>query len=227
MSVKFKILQIPFILEQIKIYVTKLFEIQYFGNINYYSALINSKDYEIHAYEPFRKMSFMNRCRILGANGPIDLTIPVVGGREVKLPVRDIKISYKEDWRSQHYRSLVSAYNRSPWFFQFEPMVRDLYAKKFEYLFEMNIECHKLVYKFLGEQILDFEDKLIADDNSSELEPVIFLPRNPNPLGREFPKYLQVFSDRFDFVPDLSVLDLIFCEGPNARVLLEMAAKKA
>ncbi len=202
------------------------FEIQYFGNVNYYSGLINSNNYAFSLYEPYRKMGFLNRCRILGANGPIDLTVPVVGGREVKLPVKDVRISYREDWRSQHYRSLVSAYNRSPWFFQYQEILEKIYTNKFEYLWELNFETHRMVSSILK---IDYaknsiESIPVQDDGLPEIR---YTPKDPNPLRIQLPEYVQVFSDRYGFVPSLSILDLIFCEGPGALRLLKTADKQA
>ena len=212
--------------------MTYLFDYQYFGNVNYYFELINTVHYKFDEYDNFQKMSFRNRCRVLGANGTIDLSIPVVGGRELKRPMREVKICYKEDWRSRHLKTLVSCYNRSPWFENYRIMFDQLYLNKNEYLIEWNKNCHNLALECLGlkSKIKLNVSNLLPESDPSDLEISIdlrnqFLPRQPNPVNISIKPYPQVFSDRHGFVPDLSILDLIFCEGPNAIEVLRSSAR--
>lgn len=207
--------------------MTHIFDYQYFGNVNYYLELINKSHYEFDEYDAFQKMSFRNRCRILGANGTIDLSIPVVGGRELKSPMNEVKICYREDWRGRHFKTLVSCYNRSPWFENYRTQLEELYLNKMEYLVEWDTLCHNLTVSLL--KIKDNKiSNIIRKENPSACsgqENQIdlrnkFLPKHPNPFKISIKQYPQVFSDRFGFVPDLSILDLIFCEGPNALEVL-------
>lgn len=214
--------------------MTYIFDYQYFGNINYYFELINSSNYNFDEYDDYQKMSFRNRCRVLGANGTIDLSIPVVGGRELKSPMNEVKICYREDWRGRHFKTLVSCYNRSPWFENYRTWFEELYSNKFEYLYEWDIMCHDLVLSLL--QIKDKkkfnasgtleESNSLGHENRVDLRNK-FLPRQPNPYNLSIEPYPQVFSDRFGFVQGLSILDLLFCEGPNALQVLNSADRKA
>lgn len=214
--------------------MTYIFDYQYFGNINYYFQLINVKNYEFDEYDDYQKMSFRNRCRILGANGPIDLSIPVVGGRELKSPMNEVKICYKEDWRGRHFKTLVSCYNRSPWFENFRIWFEQLYSNKFEYLVEWDKKCHELVLRLI--QLNDKKNNNVSgvrkESNFLEKENRVdlrnkFLPRHPNPFLTSIKPYPQVFSDRYGYVPDLSILDLVFCEGPNALEVLRGSDRPA
>jgi hypothetical protein len=207
--------------------MTYIFDYQYFGNVNYYFELINTSHYEFYEYNDYQKMSFRNRCRILGANGPIDLSIPVVGGRELKSPMNKVKICYREDWRGRHFKTLVSCYNRSPWFENYRTLFEEMYSNKLEYLLEWDKTCHDLVLRLL--KLKDNKNYNVLGDseepNSLDLENRVdlrnkFLPRQPNPFNISIKPYPQVFSDRYGYVPDLSILDLIFCEGPNAIEVL-------
>lgn len=213
--------------------MTYIVDLQYFGNVNYYYELINSMYCEFDSYEPYQKMSFKNRCSILGANGPIDLSIPVVGGREVKCRMDEVKVCYKEDWRSRHFKTLVSCYNRSPWFHQYSSFFEDLYSNKTQYLYEWDLLCGKLLEKVLlkGIKINSNTNDIFRSSDTKSVDTVIdlrgrFLPKNPNPFGLIWKPYPQVFADRFGFVPHLSILDLLFCEGPRAIEVLKSSAKK-
>lgn len=211
-----------------------IFDIQYFGSVNYYFELIKSTNCKFELYDTYQKMSFRNRCRILGANGLIDLSIPVVGGREIKCRMNEVKICYKEDWRSRHFKTLVSSYNRSPWFDYYKDQFETLYSDKIEYLAEWDLKCHSLVSRVLNIKSInnynltlsyesDFEgsNKKVLDLRNK------FLPKEPNPFEIKMKPYPQVFSDRYGFVPGLSILDLIFCEGPNALEILKGADRPA
>jgi hypothetical protein len=214
--------------------MTYIFDYQYFGNVNYYFELINSNYYEFNEYDNYQKMSFRNRCRILGANGPIDLSIPVVGGRELKSQMKDVKICYKEDWRGRHFKTLVSCYNRSPWFEYYRPLFEDLYELKSEYLVDWDMECHNLTLNLLkinnlknyNISAIQGEIQSSGQENRIDLRNK-YLSRMPNPFNISIKPYPQVFSDRYGFVPDLSILDLIFCEGSNAFEVLRSSDRPA
>jgi len=204
-----------------------IFDYQYFGNVNYYFNLVNTSHYEFDEYDDYKKMSFRNRCRILGANGPIDLSIPVVGGRELKSPMNEVKICYREDWRGRHFKTLLSCYNRSPWFENYKTWFEELYSNKFEYLVEWNKKCHDLTLKLLkvndkkkyNVSGISEKPNSLSQENRIDLRNK-FLPRQPNPFNLSIKPYPQVFADRYGFVHDLSILDLIFCEGPIAIEVL-------
>ncbi|MGZ5247470.1 MAG: WbqC family protein, partial [Flavitalea sp.] len=165
------------------------FDYQYFGNINYYFELIKITNYEFELYDTYEKMSFRNRCRILGANGPIDLSIPVVGGREIKTVMKDVRICYREDWRARHFKTLVSCYNRSPWFQEYRLIIEDMYSKKFEYLYELDFSSHLLIAKLLKLELIKIDISSTEEfqigsnlDNSTDFRGK-FLPRLPNPFN--------------------------------------------
>lgn len=214
--------------------MTYIFDYQYFGNINYYFELINANHYEFDEYDDYQKMSFRNRCRVLGANGPIDLSIPVVGGRELKSPMNEVKICYREDWMGRHFKTLVSCYNRSPWFENYRTWFEELYSNKLEYMVEWDKICHELILRLI--QLNDKKNYNVSGDmkesNFLEKENKVdlrnkFLPKQPNPFSISIKPYPQVFSDRYGFVPDLSILDLVFCEGPNAIEVLKATDRPA
>lgn len=160
---------------------------------------------------------------VMGSSGPILLSVPLIDGREQRRPMKDVRISNDQPWQSQQFKTLKSCYNRSPWFQFFEHELAALYDKKFEWLLDWNLACWQWAAAKLGG---DFTMEL-TQDYRENYDPADWLDlRNkvmPQSINHEFPeplRYTQVFEDRLGFVPHCSVLDLIFCEGKNARSLL-------
>jgi hypothetical protein len=106
-----------------------LIENQYFAPVISYSALINATHVDFGEYEPYKKAGFRNRCTLPGANGLINLSVPVVGGRDQKTIFRDVKIDNREDWQKNHWRTIFSVYGKSPFF--------NFFSHELEALFQM------------------------------------------------------------------------------------------
>lgn len=202
-------------------------ESQYFPSVTLVKKSIELLNIKFDIYESWRKMSFRNRCVVVGSHGPINLSIPVLEGREQKKPVKEVLIDNRKPWQSQHWKTIVSCYNRSPWFSFFEPELYQLFRQPVELLHEWNRTCFEWVIGKLGvsidiensqyvqgqghdEQVLDWRNKLTPKTLQTDF---------PNPI-----RYHQVFEDRIGFIPHVSVLDLLFCEGKNARRILTMNA---
>jgi hypothetical protein len=197
-------------------------ELQYFAPVSAFKILKEQTDVVIEQYEMFQKASFRNRCIIFGANGLISLTIPVAGGREQKVPIREVEIDYSTPWQKAHIRSLESAYNKSPFYHFYKEEIDGLLLSKEKYLFDLNFKileylCKRLIIRcvitFTSTFNLDFPDAL--DIRNS------ILPKNFQQNAENWkPKYAQVFEEKAGFQPNLSILDLLFCEGPNATNLI-------
>lgn len=199
-------------------------DLQYFGSIIYYKNLINAKYINIERYERWQKMSFRNRCSIAGANGKIDLSIPVIGGRNCNDLVKDVKIDNLQKWQNIHWRSIISAYNHSPWFEYYKDDLEAFYNRPYKYLWDFNIDLMFWILKQLNaDGEIGFTDNYIKQYEGVEL--VDFrnkiLPRNIENYYNECPIYHQVFENRLGFIPCLSIVDLLFCEGNNALHLLQ------
>jgi hypothetical protein len=174
-------------------------------------------------YDSWRKMSFRNRCVVVGGNGPINLSIPVLEGREQKKPLKEVMIDNRKSWQVQHWRTIVSCYNRSPWFSFFEPELEALYRQPVDVLSDWNRTCFEWVTKKLGMAInVDYSQYVPGENGDGEVVDW----RNkltPKSIQNEFTdavRYHQVFEERIGFIPNLSILDLLFCEGKNARRIL-------
>ena len=171
---------------------------------------------EFEQYEHFQKMSFRNRCTLLGANGKIDLSIPLIGGRSQKTLVKDVLIDNKENWRARHWKTITSCYNKSPWFDFYRHELEQLYSSKPELLIDWNTACFKWIcdkmsitipWSLTGSYIKNYDPAEVKDWRNH------LLPSTINDLYPSPKRYPQVFEDRFGFVPNLSILDYLFCMG--------------
>ncbi|MCK7553874.1 WbqC family protein [Chitinophaga sedimenti] len=204
----------------------KLVDSQYFGSIEYYKTLIDCDILQIERYEHYQKVSFRNRCYIAGPNGRILLSVPLVKGKNQRTTMKDVRISDAENWQALHWKTLVSAYRRSPWFEYFEGELQSLYEKKFEYLLDWNMACSDWVNERIG-----FERTVIFTDSYQDrgtVKNAVDLRDQLTPPGDQdenagIENYTQVFQERVGFLRNLSILDLLFCEGKRS---LELLAQK-
>jgi hypothetical protein len=184
----------------------KLLPLTYFGSIEYYSAIVNN-DCAFSIDELFPKQTLRNRTVIVTSQGAKNLSIPVIRPFGAKTKMSEVKISYVEDWQKTHWKSIESAYRSSPFFEFFEEDLKAFYQVKFEYLSELNLASHQLIASWLKLKLVSMNtneglgdiDKRLADKNASTKE--------------NFKSYWQVFIDTVPFVPNASILDLVFCEG--------------
>ncbi len=199
-----------------------IFSCAYFPNVAYMAKWINADKPFIEKHESFVRQTYRSRCHILGANGIITLNIPVMGSRK-NIPVSGIRIDNSQQWQIRHWRSLTSAYGKAPFFEHFEDRIQPLLFTRRELLFDFAIESMTECLQMLDlkKEIL-FTEKFIHtyDDSYSDFR-VLLNSKNRNKWPSFFnpAPYTQVFGDRF--TPNLSVLDLIFCEGPHAISILQ------
>lgn len=192
----------------------------YFGNIAYFKHFVSGIELWIDDREPYLKQTYRNRMRILGANGPLELSVPVKSTKGKTLPVDQIEISYDENWPIKHWRSIVSAYKSSPFFEEYEEDIKGLIFNESRSLSELN--------KHIIDRIINLLDlKANYHLTSKESLPSEFVDHRTHfkpsstPQLEDLKPYLQVFNYKFDFVPNLSVLDLLFNEGPYSTTILK------
>lgn len=165
--------------------------------------------------ERFEKMSYRNRYYIAGANGVITLSIPVEGGRNNRTPMNALQISNAQDWQKQHWRTLYSAYNRSPFFGHYAPSLEKLFTTPFTHLTTFNRKTLDWLSAHAGLKLTaEFRDTYQKAEDRTDLR--LMKPGLETAAGTEFPAYFQVFGERAGFHPNLSILDLLFTEGPYA-----------
>lgn len=197
----------------------------YFAPIRYFSKLALYPEIYIEQHENFVKQTYRNRTVILGANGPISLIVPVEKGREQKIKIKDLRIAYDEEWQRNHWRTIFSAYNSSPFFEYYADDIETFFRKKHPFLFDFNQQITETMLEILEIQssIILTEDFEHIPENCLNFREQISPKKhliNPDPHFVSQP-YTQVFGEKFGFVPDLSMLDLLFNEGPSAHAVLE------
>lgn len=171
--------------------------------------------------ENYVKQTIRNRYHILAANGVQTLTINVVGQKGEKTPSSEILIDYDEPWIRLHKRALESSYRSSPFFDHYYPEVVNLFEARHSNFGDFFRESNGLWLKLLKfEPDYSIENEYVEMDSNYDLRKRI---KSPEQFPTEFQskKYLQVFSDRFEFQPNLSILDLLFNEGPAALSVLK------
>ncbi len=168
-------------------------------------------------------MSFRNRSVVAGSNGAVHLSVPLEKGRGQRELMKDVRISQQEDWQKQHWRTIESCYNRSPFFEFYRDDVCNLLQKRQVFLLDMNLSILSWLQKVLANQSVISLNASYQKDYSASGERDFrnhILPKNfqeqPFPL-----RYNQVFEDRTGFLHNLSILDLLFCCGPNVKTLLK------
>ena len=188
----------------------------YLPPIEYFSSIINSKKQLIEKHETYKKQTYRNRCRILGPNGILTLTIPINKPNGNHTKINEITISYFENWQQIHWRSIESSYNSSPFFLYYKEEFKEIYQKKHKYLFDLNNDFLKLISEFIGiEFTINLTSKFVNNPtNILDLRNII----SPKKLSQkiDFIKYSQVFANKFGFTPNLSIIDLLFNIGPEA-----------
>jgi len=196
---------------------TVLLSTAYFPPVHYLSLVAQSGSVLVEREENYIKQTYRNRCYILTSNGVISLTVPVLEGSFHKTPVKDIRIDYSKRWQQVHTRAIMSAYRSSPFFEFYFDSICNIINSKTAFLIDLNM----ITLKFLTETAelktdcswtSHFEPELRNNDLRYTLT-----PKKKDFISRafHFRPYIQVFSDRFGFVPGLSTLDLLFNAGPE------------
>jgi len=196
----------------------------YLGNILYYAHLTNNRcTIDIHSH--YLKQTYTNRCSILTASGIQDLTIPVIKPKE-KTPIKDIRISTHDNWQQLHWRTIQSAYNSTPFFEYFCDDYIPFYEKKWDFLLDFNLKIQEKTLELLNFQKIELclSDTYIetSNFNTKDLREVI----NPKKFDVSLynnlnTPYYQIFNQKFGFTPNLSIIDLLFNMGNEARIYLK------
>jgi hypothetical protein len=187
-----------------------LFPTAYFPSISYLRTISTSQNVSISGNEIYVKQSFRNRCEILSGNGIQSLSIPVIKTEGSKTLTKDIRIVESNSWKKDHWGAIKSAYQNAPYFEFFDLEIHNLLFAQSNFLFDFNFS----IINFISETF-DFSQIRMSEVELDGNTPTNFLKRQEN-----FKTYIQVFSDRFTFQSNLSILDLLFCEGPLGRNII-------
>ena len=191
-----------------------LFTTAYFPSISYMARFLVEDEPLIEVYETYHKQTYRNRCRVMTANGVESLSVPVVKVNGNHTMTKDMVISPIEPWQHIHSRCLESAYKASPYFDYYYDYLKPIFEERFERLIDLNDAALQTVLKMLKlkKKIMHTTDYIREAENDLR---EAFSPKKAFE-DDSFPSYYQVFSNKFPFAPDLSVLDLVFNEGPEA-----------
>jgi hypothetical protein len=192
-----------------------IFPLFYLPPVSYFTLLKeNNFEFDLEKFEHFPKQTYRNRATIASPNGSLDMVIPVMKGSKLHTPYKDVKISYEDRWQRLHWLSMQTCYRSSAYFEFYEDGLAPFYEKKYDYLFDYNYDMLSWLFKQL---------KLTSPLNvTASYETDIAVDYRTVMTKKEIPTiqtkpYFQVFSDRNEFISNLSIVDLLFNQGPQAK----------
>lgn len=192
----------------------------YLGPIEYFSKIkSNSSQVYLEKFEHYPKQTFRNRASIQSPNGKLDLTIPIKKGAHVHTKMKDVRISYDADWQRLHWRSLQTSYRSSSYFEYYEDDFAPFFHSKIEFLFDFNLSLLELCLSLLkiDPTLQHTETYMKSPEGVKDYRDVI----SPKKLNTFVAKpYFQVFEDQHGFLPNLSIVDLLFSQGPQSKQYL-------
>lgn len=187
----------------------------YFGPMQWYQKLHRAEYIEIEQWESFQKQTYRNRCLIATTNGIQALTVPIERNNSQLL--KDIRISDHGNWRRLHWNALQSAYGESPFFEYYQDDIHPFFEKRWTFLLDFNEEIRARMCELIDiEPHVSYTSAFVADTNIPDFRSAIN-PKHPAPDPDFTPKpYYQVYQPKHGFLPNLSILDLLFNLGPES-----------
>lgn len=198
-----------------------LIELHYLPCVDYFAAISGSPEVLVERHENYVKQSYRNRCHLLTANGSASLTIPVIHNPG-KTTITDLKIDHNQKWLNIHWRTIQSAYGNAPFYEYYSDDLRDALFKKHKFLYDLSLDLLTLCLSWLKypgtvKETLAYEKE--AGGDILDLRSVIHPKKAGSTMFHNHEPYNQVFGSMF--VPNLSLIDVIFCLGPDSRRYLE------
>ncbi len=197
--------------------------LHYWPATPFLAPLAAGSDLVLESCDHFQKKSGRNRFTVLSSYGPVMLSVPLEKGKHQQLPYRDVRISWSEPWNRRHWRTIRSCYGRAPFFDHFADELEALYHTRDTFLWDWNLR----LLTWLLQQLQLPDTPLLTSQWNPELhvDNVDFrmdshTEERPWPAWIQPVSYPQAFDDRLGFTAGLSTLDLLFCAGPQARMIL-------
>jgi hypothetical protein len=192
----------------------------YFPNIAHFAAMLKAGEVVLEMHDNYQKQTYRNRTFIYGANGKLQLSIPVVYSQKERQKYQDIKIHNTEKWQMLHWKSLESAYKTSPFFEFYEDELLPLFTEKAENLLAFNLKCFEIILECLQLDLNTSETKSFQKEITDKTD-FRYLANSRKEPNFNFDNYTQVFGEKHGFIGNLSILDLLFNEGPNTLSYIE------
>lgn len=192
----------------------------YFPSIAQCVVLIQAQETTFEVCDNYQKQTYRNRMTIYGTQGKMPLTVPVEYSQKNRQLYKDIQISNVENWQDLHWKSIQAAYSSSPFFEFYEHDLLPLFKKPVNNLMDFNFECLEAVLECL-QHPLHYKLNISFEVDPEGLIDYRYLVDHRKEKSQDLQSYVQVFDDRHGFQSNLSILDLIFNEGPNALLYLE------
>jgi len=208
-----------------------LTELHYFPSIQYFSKFFLHPSLLLEQHENYVKRSYRNRAHIATANGLLRLSIPLEKGKNQQQPIREVRISYEEHWQTKQWTAICSAYGNAPFFEYYVDDIQPLFEEKTPFLFEHNLKVLNVLFF-----VLDFKPSIQLSQNYitepfngiCDFRNKITPKTGDGATDKTYQNipYQQVFAEKNGYLPNLSILDLIFCKGPETLSILELSTKK-
>lgn len=200
----------------------------YLAPIALYARLYAASGIIFDRESSFIKQTFRNRTIIATENGVQSLTIPIVHTAGKQL-MQDIRISEHGNWRHLHWNAMVSAYRKSPFFDYYADDFAHFYEERDGFLIDFNLRLHNVICELLGlEREVLFSSKEAMERDKNEIEDIRLIaePKECSNIATFTPEpYYQVFASRHGFIPNISIVDLLFNMGPEALLTLRDSCK--
>ncbi len=202
-------------------------ESHYFPCLAYFACLQPHKAIILEAHEEYKKKSYRNRCTVHTANKVVDLSVPIRKGTGDKIQkIKDVEIDYTGNWIKDHWRTILSAYGKTPFFNEFAPVFESILVKKHQFLFDLNQEILTTCLTLLGwnKQVLISERYLEHGSILTDYRDRIH-PKRPEEWSQYYTQvpYLQNFGNTF--IPNLSIIDLLCNQGTYSSGILAKSLK--
>jgi hypothetical protein len=207
--------------------------IAWFPSVEYFICILKADEVFIEKHEYYIKQTYRNRMNIYSPNGLLSLSVPVIKVNGNKTLINDICISYTSGWQTIHWRSIETAYNSSPFFLYYKDEISPFFNQHFDKLFEYDLYILQKLMELIGiKKEIKFTEKFIMDTDKACLvstNDLINLRNNFTPkksiqhsaFNIQHFEYIQVYNKKYGFLPNLSILDLLFNLGPSTSKYLK------
>lgn len=192
----------------------------YFPSIAHFVAIIKAETIVFEVHDNYQKQTYRNRTTICGANGRLDLNVPVHYSQKNRQLYKDVSVSNIDKWQDLHLKSLESAYSASPFFEFYIDDLKPLFEMEVLHIMDFNFRCLEVIFECL-QLPFEYETTQHYDKHPKHIIDARPLVNSRKEIEQDFQPYAQVFDEKHNFLNNLSVLDLLFNEGPNTALYLE------